>query len=128
MSNFLPHITYLFGCIMWHGGILVPWLEFNLGLLQWKHRIVTTGPPSKSQMILFYQTQIWFQKERSMFVSLRVFMNTLAFKGKERRKEEDVRIGGKIDKEFWDVGNFLQLQRLGNGFLELIGIRHLKKA
>lgn len=25
------------------------------------------------------------------------------------------------------MGNFLQLQRLGNDFLELIGIHHLKK-
>lgn len=31
-------------------------------------------------------------------------------------------------QKFWDVGNFLQLQRLGYDFLELIGIHHLKKA
>lgn len=30
-------------------------------------------------------------------------------------------------QKFWDVGNFLQPQKLGNDILEVIGVHHLKK-
>ena len=40
------------GCTKWHCGILVPNQGQNPYLLQWKHRVLTTGLPGKSLNVL----------------------------------------------------------------------------
>ena len=54
------HAALVFVCLFWSCGILVPWPGINPCPLQWKCRVVTTGPPGKCPvMFCWIGSQDW---------------------------------------------------------------------
>ena len=49
LSSPTPYLSFFFGQAAWHAGSQFPYQGSNPRPLQWKHRVLTTGPPGKSQ-------------------------------------------------------------------------------
>lgn len=53
------NIYLFFFCLYWVAcGILVSWAGFKPSLLQWKHGVLTTGPPGTVHVVIFILTFI----------------------------------------------------------------------